>query len=355
MYLKFIRRDRFSVRHEADAIWIKRIFREEYFPYFKKNKQEEIDLVIQELFTNLIKHAQPPRFLEVYLWKSAGFPVLDLFSIDNGPGIDYSIDPFSDGKSSAHTLGLGLGVIQRKSDLFAIKKLFIPNGRRLSEQLHTVAWSRINDEQMGNTYFKREVCFQNQPLSAKGFSGDQICYKEENGTVLLALIDGSGHGAPAHQAAAEACKVLNAYRPGSDPTLAARQMHQQLKGSRGIAISVFELFLKENRYIFWGVGNVEAYILVKGDTKRMLTIPGTIGLALPHLKIQQGTLSKGSTVLLHSDGITNLWNETAYRPQSALIRHIPGIMAAYLHTHFRRGNDDSSIAVLHVKNAKESN
>lgn len=353
MYLKFIKLDRFSVHHEADANWIKRIFRENYFPFFKKEKQDEIHLVIQELFTNLIKHAQSPRFLEVYLWQGAGHPLLDIFSIDSGPGIDYSIDPFSDGKSSSHTLGLGLGVIQRKSDLFAVKKLFIPDGHQLTESLHTIGWTRISDGLKKHTYFNQQVCLQNQPLSEKGISGDHVYYREEKDTILLALIDGTGHGAIAHQAAEKACKVLNDYIPSTDPLLVARQMHHQLKGTRGAAISVFELFPERNRYNFWGVGNVEAYILVKGEAKQMLTVPGTFGIALPHLKVQQGFLLKNSTVLLHSDGVTNAWNEPGYRSQTALMQHIPGILAAYLQTHFRRGNDDSSVAVFHFKHPGE--
>jgi anti-sigma regulatory factor (Ser/Thr protein kinase) len=76
-------------------------------------KRENVLLVASELATNNIKHAGGRGMIQV--WQQPG-PVLDVLSLDYGPGINDLALAEQDGYSSANTFGKGLGAIRRLSD-----------------------------------------------------------------------------------------------------------------------------------------------------------------------------------------------------------------------------------------------
>ena len=76
-------------------------------------KQENMLLVASELVSNNVKHAGGRGMVQ--LWKQPG-RVLDMFSLDYGPGITNLATAEEDGYSTVSTLGKGLGAIRRLSD-----------------------------------------------------------------------------------------------------------------------------------------------------------------------------------------------------------------------------------------------
>ena len=70
-------------------------------------------LVASELVHNNIKHAEGRGLIQV--WQQPG-PILDILTLDYGPGIADLAKAEEDGYSTSNTFGKGLGAIRRLSD-----------------------------------------------------------------------------------------------------------------------------------------------------------------------------------------------------------------------------------------------
>ncbi|HEY9712496.1 MAG TPA: serine/threonine protein kinase, partial [Chroococcales cyanobacterium] len=79
--------------------------------------QDRTALICTELGTNLIKHTAHGGELIAQIITDGDLIGLDIFSMDNGGGMDAK-RCMVDGYSSAGTLGNGLGAVQRLSDEF---------------------------------------------------------------------------------------------------------------------------------------------------------------------------------------------------------------------------------------------
>ena len=86
---------------------------------FEPRRLAEIDLIVSEIGSNLVKHATQGEILVSIVENETG-QYLDIISVDQGPGI---VDPekmLQDGASTTQTLGHGLGSIRRLSDKFEL-------------------------------------------------------------------------------------------------------------------------------------------------------------------------------------------------------------------------------------------
>src|SRR5688572_557698 len=84
---------------------------------FTETKLGELDIIVAEMVTNLVKHAGGGQVL-VKLVETNGNQGIELISIDNGPGMTDVTRMVADGVSTKNTLGQGLGAMKRLSDLF---------------------------------------------------------------------------------------------------------------------------------------------------------------------------------------------------------------------------------------------
>src|SRR6266571_213760 len=100
-------------------------------------------------------------------------------------------------------------------------------------------------------------------LPGEAESGDRHLVKPVGTSVLVAVVDGLGHGAEAASAAQAAVAALERHASESLVGLVER-CHRALKGTRGAVMSV-AAFSRHDRSMTWvGVGNVEG-LLVYGD------------------------------------------------------------------------------------------
>src|SRR3989449_5525133 len=91
-------------------------------------------------------------------------------------------------------------------------------------------------------------------------SGDRYLVKPVGTGVLVAVVDGLGHGAEAGSAAQAAVAALERYATESPARLIER-CHHALKGTRGAVMSV-AVFARPHRSMTWGgVGNVDGLLL----------------------------------------------------------------------------------------------
>ena len=138
-------------------------------------------------------------------------------------------------------------------------------------------------------------------------SGDLHLVKPVGGGVLVAVVDGLGHGAAAAAAARAAVATLNRHAQESVLPLLQR-CHQALAGTRGAVVSV-ALFDRADGSMTWlGVGNVEGVLLYadageRRGRERLVTRGGIVGSELPPLRAEVLDVAPGDTLVLATDGI----------------------------------------------------
>jgi len=96
-------------------------------------------------------------------------------------------------------------------------------------------------------------------------SGDHHVVRCNRNGVLIAAIDGIGHGEEAADAARIAASILNA--SVDEPIISlVEQCHEQLRPTRGVVLSVASIDPAHGMMTWIGVGNVQG-VLMRADTK----------------------------------------------------------------------------------------
>jgi negative regulator of sigma-B (phosphoserine phosphatase) len=180
----------------------------------------------------------------------------------------------------------------------------------------------------------------------EGESGDlhMVCCNQ-NG-VLIAVIDGIGHGEEAAEVARTAAELL---RSSSDePVISLVELcHEKLKGTRGAVLSLAFISPAQKMMTWIGVGNVHG-VLVRADTKRgniqesLLLRGGVVGSKLPALQASVLPVSQGDTVVFATDGIQSDFST------GLSARENPQRAADRILSKFRNGNDDALVLVTRL-------
>jgi negative regulator of sigma-B (phosphoserine phosphatase) len=145
------------------------------------------------------------------------------------------------------------------------------------------------------------------PFPNESQSGDRYVVLPSADGVLIAAIDGAGHGVEAAAAAKVAVATLEAHAFESPIGLLVR-CHEELKGSRGVVMTIAFIHLGERTLTWAGVGNVEA-VLFHGIGKyatsadRALLRSGVIGYRLPPVRAEVLPLKSFDTLVIVTDGI----------------------------------------------------
>jgi len=180
----------------------------------------------------------------------------------------------------------------------------------------------------------------------EGESGDlhMVCCNQ-NG-VLIAVIDGIGHG----EEAAEVAKTAAAVLRGSvdEPVISLVELcHEKLRGTRGAVLSLAFISAEQKMMTWLGVGNVQGVLLrmnAKAGNLRepLLLRAGVVGSKLPSLQATVLPVSQGDTVVFATDGIRSDFSSTL----SA--RENPQRAADRILGHFRSGKDDALVLVARL-------
>jgi phosphoserine phosphatase RsbX len=136
-------------------------------------------------------------------------------------------------------------------------------------------------------------------------SGDQYLVKESPDAVLVAVVDGLGHGPEAALAAQAALAVLDA-NAGEPVARLLALCHEELRPTRGAVLSLASFRARESTMTWLGVGNVDG-ILVRtgggGAPQRLLLRGGLLGHRLPPLEAATVPVMHGDTLIFTTDGI----------------------------------------------------
>lgn len=163
-----------------------------------------------------------------------------------------------------------------------------------------------------------EMSYLNWAVAARALpgedsSGDLSVVQPVEDGVLIAVIDGLGHGVEAAKAAAEASVAVRQCA-GEPIEYVMRACHEALKGTRGAVMTLLYVDQAHETLTWMGVGNVEGRMwpAVPGATLLRQAPPlrgGVVGHALPKLSASALTLSRGDLFILSTDGVNNRFHE----------------------------------------------
>jgi len=181
-------------------------------------------------------------------------------------------------------------------------------------------------------------------LSAEAESGDRHVVRPLAGGVLVAAVDGLGHGREAAAAARIAVATLEEFPFEPLPVLFHR-CHERLRDTRGVVMSAAAFHAREQTITWLGVGNVEGVVQRVTShggrvSQRLLVRGGVVGGNLPHLGVSLLPQHPGDLLILATDGIRSAFAEEptlSGPPQQAADR----ILARHA-----RGTDDALVLVV---------
>lgn len=180
-------------------------------------------------------------------------------------------------------------------------------------------------------------------LKGQEKSGDGCLVKRLNGSVVLAVIDGLGHGDEAAAAAKIAAEVVEANASGDLVSLFKRT-HEALRQSRGAVMSVALINGIEATMTWLGVGNVAGFLAranpeIKPGKESLLVRPGVLGGVLPMLDPCTLPLVHGDTLAFATDGIRSGFDEE----MNPL--HTPKESVAKILAKYSKEDDDALVLV----------
>lgn len=146
-----------------------------------------------------------------------------------------------------------------------------------------------------------------RPLPGETESGDLHLIQPFEDGMLIAVVDGVGHGSPAAAAARAAVSTLQTHA-GEHVAALMRRCHERLKSTRGAVMSLASFNGIENTMTWAGVGNIEGWMLRSPCSQNpqreiLLKRCGVAGYRLPPLQADSIPVRPGDLLILATDGI----------------------------------------------------
>jgi anti-sigma regulatory factor (Ser/Thr protein kinase) len=295
---------------------------------------EPARIATTELGHNLHLHGQDGYLL---LRPTDEPPGLEVVAVDRGPGIADPAGALAGATAAAAGLGVGLGAVARLAscfDLYTGAKQGTVVLARFAADPPTApaapAWLHAGG-----------VSTAVVPGDA---NGDGWAVADDDLGCAAVVVDGLGHGPPAHEAARAALAAFDA-GDGADVCGWLQAAHAAMRGTRGAVAAAARIDRTRRRVSFAGVGNVQGRIVAEGQAWGLASHPGMLGTEhqAPRPRRLDLPWPRGATLLLWSDGLRS---GTAPELDGAGRGHDPTVVAALLHRDFARGNDDATVVVV---------
>jgi serine/threonine protein phosphatase PrpC len=146
-----------------------------------------------------------------------------------------------------------------------------------------------------------------RPLQGEAEPGDLHVVQAFPNGVLVAVVDGLGHGPAAALAAKMAVATLEDY--AHEPVISlVKRCHENLTRTRGVVMSLASFNTLDNTMTWLGVGNVEGLLLradvaANAPRENVLLRGGVVGYQLPALHASVLFVTRGDVLILATDGI----------------------------------------------------
>ncbi len=284
----------------------------------------KVAIVATELANNLLLHAGGGELLLQTLGTGDG-AIVELLSIDKGPGMPDVQVCLRDGYSTAGTRGEGLGAIRRLANDFDI---YSHPGEG------TVVMARF-----GESGGLRHGAV-NLPLEGELECGDAWHMATAENSLALLVVDGLGHGAFAAEAARAATQLFAA-SPFAAPQDFMARANAVMSRTRGGAAAC--ALIKEGDISYAGVGNIGGTLVSHGRSQGLVSQNGTLGMGQRRNQQFQYRGEPGTLLIMHSDGVSARWD---LKNRADLMICHPAVIAGVLYRDHGRANDDSTVVVV---------
>ncbi|WP_326537985.1 ATP-binding protein [Pseudorhodoferax sp.] len=312
----------------------------------------EAATVVSELGMNIVKYAGRGN-MTVSL-QAAARAYVEVLAEDRGPGIADLDLALTEHYSSRGTLGLGLPGVRRMSDEFDISSR--PDA---GTRVRARRWLEDGpaDALVRPAPDRAQLPPGAPPVAAPG--GWQLgqarrpCYGETvsgDGCVLQAVPHGTvagvldvlGHGAEAHRLARH-CERWLAANARADVVGLAEDLHAEVRGSLGLALTLAFIDAQTLSMLVTGVGNTRLFCL-RAPGLCIDAQPGIVGGSnMPRLRPARLQIAPQDTLVLTTDGI----NERLTVHELLPLRHhgVQHIAQHVLREH-GKDHDDATCMVL---------
>lgn len=327
----------YKIEERSYVSFVKREIHNLVNPVFDEKRTGEIDIVVAELTSNLIKYAGQGELL-YRLRTENDDPFFELICIDNGPGISNISHYTKDGNSSTASLGHGIGSVLRLSNLAQFYSM---------ENWGTIVYCNFR---LSLDYIepKKKLQIRTIMLAKPGeiVSGDNIAVKNIGSKTCILTCDGLGHGAGAKEAADAAVKSFKESE-STDASELLKQMDKNVKRTRGLVASIGIFDHEEKKWEICGVGNIATRLYQGLDYRNYICHNGIIGLNIPaRMDNANINVERFQQLILCSDGIKTKWELIKY---TGILKYDPMILAAALYKDLARKTDDMTILIAKVQ------
>ena len=297
---------------------------------FDEHRTGQIAIAATELATNLYRHAEDGAVL-LRVCRDAEVAAVELVALDKGPGMDNVAAACEDGRTTAGTLGIGLGSVLRAATWFRVHS--VPGrGTVIAVTFFPQKASALPPTAAGLT----------RPMSQETVCGDAWAQRRWDGGTSLVLADGLGHGELAAVAARKAVDAFYNVPSVEHPSATIEAINVALRGTRGAAVSALSIDSSTSRVRFAGVGTVSVWIDDGERRHAFAPAPGILGTFSKRVREIESPIAPNSVVVLHSDGLTSKWSLSHY---PGLRVNDPLVIAATLLRDAGIRHDDACILV----------
>lgn len=267
---------------------------------FAEQRTAEIGIAVSEMASNTLRHGRGGALLLRAV--RAGAAAVEVVAVDSGPGIADLVSARRDGSSTAGTLGIGLGAIDRLADA-----LDISSGPDRGTVL-VARFDRVRDRPVPPS----AAAGITRALSGEEVCGDAYTWLRDDARTWLMVADGSGHGPLAATASREAVRAFTgAAGAGATPETVVGVVHRALLGTRGAAVAIALCDPAAGRLRYVGIGNIAGAVVHDGTKRSMVSIGGVAGYQNPTVRGFDYALPEGAAVVMHSDGVSGRWGAEA--------------------------------------------
>jgi serine/threonine protein phosphatase PrpC len=202
----------------------------------------------------------------------------------------------------------------------------------------------VNQESASEVRPVMDWSVASRPIAGQSLSGDFHALKPFKDRILVAVIDGVGHGNEAASAARLAADILD--HNASESVIAlVKHCHEGLLRTRGVVLTVAKLNTAENTMTWLGVGNVEGRLLradanASHPRESVLLRGGIVGYQLPALQASVIPITPGDLLIMATDGIHPVFED------GINVNETPKQIADKILSRHFKGNDDALVLVI---------
>ena len=183
-------------------------------------------------------------------------------------------------------------------------------------------------------------------MSGQSQSGDRHLVQPSSNGLLMAVVDGLGHGEQAAAVADLAITTLSTHAHESVIALLKR-CHNALRNTRGVVMTLASFNELDWALTCMGIGNVEGLVLrAEGSPtprhENLLLRGGVVGDQLPSLSASIVPLMQGDTLVFTTDGIRGGFAKVLSASDP------PQVIADQILAKYSKNSDDALVFVARV-------